>query len=141
MRPRRARIFVLLGLAGASVGSWADADAANWKDDGQAAGGVNVCLNARDVESIEILADDMVLLRGRLDRYWLNRMPVRCVGLASNMLVTMERTGSRICAHDRFRASERGSSMPDLGPVCRFGKFESVSAEQIAVLRQSLKED
>ena len=99
------------------------------------------CVYARDVQQFEILNDRTLLLIGRLDRRWVNRLNTRCAGLRKNMVLNISRFGSQICANDRITATSRGAVLGE-GPVahCRLGKFEAVSPEQVAALRQSLTE-
>ena len=99
------------------------------------------CVYARDVQQFEILNDRILLLIGRLDRRWVNRLNTRCAGLRKNMVLNISRFGSQICANDRITATSRGAVLGE-GPVahCRLGKFEAVSPEQVAALRQSLTE-
>ena len=99
------------------------------------------CVYARDVKQFEILNDSTLLLIGRHDRRWVNRLNTRCAGLRKNMVLNVSRFGSQICANDRITATSRGAVRGE-GPVanCLLGKFEPVTPEQVATLRQSLAE-
>ena len=100
--------------------------------------GADDCVYARDVKQFEILDDETLLLYGKLDRIWLNRLGNRCAGLRDNMAVYLERHGSQICENDRFSARRHG----DMGPAarCRLGAFEPITKEQIPALKQALAE-
>ncbi len=96
------------------------------------------CVYAREVEQFEILDNETLLLYGKLDKIWLNRLGNRCAGLRDNMAVYLERYGSQICANDRFSARRHGDSGP--AARCRLGAFEPISKEQIPALKQALAE-
>ena len=112
--------------------------------DGPAEGVEENCLYARNIKHWEILSDEMVLIHSKFNRYWLNRLSGRCVGLRKNMLVIVDRYGSQLCANDRFAAQRSGGSISTrrTGMVarCRLGQFEEVVVEQISTLKQSLDE-
>ncbi len=122
------RILGVLVLLLSPAFVWADAETTD-------------CVYARDVKQFEILNDSTLLLIGRLDRRWVNRLNTRCAGLRKNMVLNVSRFGSQICANDRITATSRGAVRGE-GPVanCLLGKFEPVTPEQVAMLRQSLAE-
>ena len=119
---------LLLLLVPLSVNSWADSEPTN-------------CLYARDVKQFEILDNKHLLLIGRLDRRWVSRLKTQCSGLRKNMVISVSRFGSQICANDRITATSRGAVRGE-GPVanCLLGQFEPVSLEQVAQLKASLAE-
>jgi len=120
-------ILVLL-LVPLSVDGWADSEPTN-------------CLYARDVKQFEILDNKHLLLIGRFDRRWLNRLKTQCAGLRKNMVLNVSRFGSQICANDRITATSRGAVRGE-GPTanCLLGQFEPVTLEQVAQLKKSLAE-
>ena len=61
------------------------------------------CLSTRHVRNFDILNDKLVILKGTHDRFWINRLPVACLGLKSDMVLKVELFGSRICNNDWFR--------------------------------------
>ncbi|HYG30182.1 MAG TPA: DUF6491 family protein [Allosphingosinicella sp.] len=52
---------------------------------------------------------------------WVNRLRAECPGLRPDSLIVIEASGESYCRNDRFRAVERGSSIP--GPTCLLGDF------------------
>ena len=106
----------------------------------QADEGGEACIYARDIKQFEILSDEVILLRGKFDKYWINRLGSRCAGLRKNMIVQVDRYGSQMCANDRFSAHSRGPFNDGPATTCRFGAFEEVVAAQVLVLKQSLQE-
>jgi hypothetical protein len=99
------------------------------------------CVYARDIQQFEVLDEGTLLLHGKFDRLWVNRLHTRCAGLRKNMIISVSRFGSQICANDRITATDRGAVSGE-GPVasCRLGEFEAVDTEQLAALRASLAE-
>ncbi len=99
------------------------------------------CVYARDIQQFEVLDEGTLLLDGKFDRIWVNRLRTHCAGLRKNMIISVSRFGSQICANDRITATDRGAVAGE-GPVasCRLGKFEPVDPEQLAALRASLAE-
>lgn len=98
------------------------------------------CVYARDIKQFEILSDEVVLLYGKFDKYWINRLNSRCAGLRKNMILQIDRHGSQMCANDRFSAKSRGAFNDGPTTSCRFGDFEAVAVEQIVAFKQSLKQ-
>ena len=100
--------------------------------------GTENCLYARDLDQFEVLNNEMILIHGKVGKIWLNRLASRCAGLRDNMYLSVERSGSQVCANDRITARRPGDSGP--AARCRLGKFEVLSKEQIPALKQSLAE-
>ena len=96
------------------------------------------CLYARDLDQFEVLNNEMILIHGKVGKVWLNRLASRCAGLRDNMYLSVERSGSQVCANDRITARRPGDD--GAAARCRLGKFESLSKEQIPALKQSLAE-
>lgn len=97
------------------------------------------CLPVRQLERFEIMNRELLLMHGRADRLWVNKMPRKCAGLRKNMLVSLELFGSQICKNDVFKARDRGLADFGYHTSCRLGTFEAVSAEQVVMLRRSLE--
>ena len=97
------------------------------------------CVYARDVKQFEILNDETLLLNGKFDRQWINRLNTRCAGLQKNMILNLARYGTQICANDRITATERGAMRGEVpAATCRLGRFEPVGPEQVTEFRTSL---
>lgn len=96
------------------------------------------CLQSRQVRTIEVLNDQLVILQGSHKRYWVNQLPTTCIGLDDKKILKLESFGSKICRNDRFEATEPfgvGSFVAE----CRWGSFEPAVLEQIAVIKSELK--
>ncbi|NKB97139.1 MAG: hypothetical protein GKR90_01375 [Pseudomonadales bacterium] len=99
---------------------------------------IEECVLAKQIKTIEAISTRLLLLKGRKQDYWLNRLPKECRGLQKDMSISYSRRGSRVCAHTRFEARHRSSEL-DIGASasCSFGRFERVSVEQVTMLRRS----
>lgn len=96
------------------------------------------CINARAIRRIEILNNEILIVTGTHDHYWVNQLPRKCVGLRKNMILHIERFGSQICRNDAFEAYERA----DIGPFtahCRWGEFQPAVLEQIFMIKNELE--
>ena len=94
---------------------------------------LEACVQARRVRNIDVVDEQLLVLRGTADRFWLSRLPNRCDGLKDRMVLSIDRYGSKICANDRFVAHE-----PPMGGFqvsCRFGQFEPVVAATVQALK------
>lgn len=99
------------------------------------------CVRVREVRGMDVLNQEMVLLRGSHDRYWLSRLPNKCAGLRDSMILSLNVYGSKYCKNDRFEAADRGGPLALAATTsCRFGAFEPVTMEQVAVIKQAVDE-
>ncbi len=93
------------------------------------------CLRVRQIKSLDVVGDQMVVVRGSHERYWLSRLPTRCTGANRDMYVSLDVRGSSICRNDTFSLTQRG--IPSgFRTSCNFGDFESISVEQAELLKQ-----
>ncbi len=90
------------------------------------------CLYARHVRNINVINDEMLVLRGTADRYWFSRLPSKCVGLKGRMHLVVNQYGSKYCRNDRFEARE---SSGGFYTSCRFGEFEPISSASVDALK------
>ncbi len=95
------------------------------------------CIKVRLVRSVEIVNEKILILRGTHGRYWLNKLRNQCHGLRDDMMLAVHRYGTQICANDRFEAQERTSVSP-FTISCRWGQFEPLVIEQVAVIKRGL---
>ena len=136
-KSNRTRLFaILVGILGAGLVTsavCADGQPADIQQvDKQADVKPSACVYARQVRGIEVVDEQLLVLRGTADRFWLSRLPNKCAGLEDRMYLTTYRYGSKICANDRFSASET-SGIFSLS--CRFGKFEPVAQATVAAVK------
>ena len=96
------------------------------------------CVSSRQVRNIEVLSDKLLILKGTHNRYWINQLPKKCVGLDDKMVIKVELFGNQICRNDRFEASEPFNIAPFVAQ-CRWGMFEPAALEQVAMIKSELK--
>jgi hypothetical protein len=102
------------------------------------------CLSRHEYRSVEILNNEYLLFR-KSDRYWLNKLKMRCSRLAHNMILTFNPRGSsNTCANDHVWITDRfdlqrgftPSGMPVASQgSCILGSFEEIAPEQAVLLR------
>ena len=146
MKP--ATLFLFTVLIANSNTSWSNADAASE----QSATGIvlkepldpvlgeaQTCLRSREIKTIEILSDKVLVIKGSHGRYWLNRLTHACAGLGRNMILKLGSFGNQVCANDRFQAFEP-HDVGIFAAECRWSKFEPAAIEQIAMIKSELKQ-
>ena len=94
------------------------------------------CIKVRLIRSVEIVNEEILILRGTHGRYWLNKLRNQCHGLRDDMALAVHQYGAQICANDRFEAQERAGS--PFSVSCRWGQFEPLVIEQVAVIKREL---
>ena len=97
------------------------------------------CLPALLNANITVLDEEHLLVRGRGERRWLNRLRGRCSGLRPDMILVTERTGSsRQCEFDTVYGARRGGfgggGLGVASARCALGKFEAITPEHADVL-------
>lgn len=96
------------------------------------------CISSFGSGQIEVVDDRNLVFEGRQNRLWWNRLRQRCLGLKSDMRLTMERRSWRFCARDRFRGFGRTSA--DLpSTICELGNFVELDREAAELLRTAIK--
>lgn len=111
-------------------------------------GTVERCLSRNKVKRYEVLDDNLLLVHGRKGNMWINQFERKCVGLRRNMALIMEIRGAQVCANDRFYARQSWERMDNIGRRgtslgsvrCTFEPFESVSEEQVEMIKQAVKQ-
>ena len=104
------------------------------------------CLNPRTYRSVKVLNTDYLLF-SRGERFWLNRLKRSCPTLKYNDLPVFESRGtSSLCEGDPFYPTNSMDLQMGLDSTgrpramygtCYLGSFETISAEQAALLMGS----
>jgi hypothetical protein len=98
------------------------------------------CLPSTDIERTEALSDRYIVFHFRNDGLWLAQMRGRCPGMSPNSHLAIEKDKSRLCEWDTVRVVyDEGIGNVRLGPICNLPKFEPISAEQVEMLRQQIR--
>ena len=99
------------------------------------------CIWNRQIDSIEILDEDLVVFRGRVGgKIWLNKLVNSCPGLRRDMVpITGNRSGS-VCRMSQLAAQRRSATPFDEPVRCWLGRFEAIGEEQLEALKRAIKE-
>lgn len=109
------------------------------------------CISEHELRDFDVLDDRRIVFEGRRGKLWLNTLPIRCPDLRySTMLRVKSISWTRICDRDRFLAGDWfdwpwyrrwpwhwgawGTTVP-----CTLGKFQPVTAEQVAEIEAVLR--
>lgn len=97
------------------------------------------CLHRDAYVDVDVLNRELLLFQGRGDKVWLNRLRRPCIGLRDRDALAFEMRNSRLCDLDTFNSIDtfRGALEP-ASARCSLGKFETVSPEQAAALKEGL---
>lgn len=98
------------------------------------------CIRTHSIRSSEVIDDKHVVFRTGRDTYYLVQLEHRCPGLERDNPIFYETNTNRLCALDGIRGSYSsgfGSFQP--GMRCGIPGFQSVTKEQIVMLKDALK--
>lgn len=99
-----------------------------------------LCVHPRDLDSIEVLNDRLVLFHGRRGEVWLNQLASQCLGLEPDMVLDLRSYGGSFCRLDRFRGTPRFDATLHLTAECRLGAFETIAEPHAEALRTAAAE-
>ena len=99
-----------------------------------------LCIAPRDLDTIEVLGERLVLFHGRRGEIWLNQLDSRCLGLEPEMLLDLRSYGGNFCRLDRFRATPRYNAFLYVTAECRLGRFETITEPHAEALRAAVVE-
>lgn len=99
-----------------------------------------LCVHPRDLDSIEVLNDGLVLFHGRRGEVWLNQLASQCLGLEPDMVLDIRSYGGNFCRLDRFRGTPRFDATLHLTAECRLGAFETIAEPHADALRTAAAE-
>ena len=95
------------------------------------------CLSAAQYQRVEIVSDRLLVFHGRGGKAWLNVLPLRCAGLRTDSMLSIERRDFRVCARDRVRGASRSiAQMPTI--ICVLGEFQPVTQGNLEAMRDAL---
>ena len=99
------------------------------------------CLRRREIDSIEIIDESLVVFRGRIKkRMWVNRFSEPCVGLRPDMVVTTRARSGSICRLDAIDARHRAASAFEPAVRCYLGGFDAIDEAQVEALKRAVDE-
>ena len=99
------------------------------------------CLRRREIDSIEIVDESVVVFRGRIkNRVWVNRFSQPCVGLRRDMVVTTRARSGSICRLDAIDARHRAASPFEPAVRCYLGGFQAIDEVQVEAMKRAVHE-
>lgn len=98
------------------------------------------CISTGRIRSVEVIDDQHLSFRLSRNQYYLAKLPHRCPGLERGKPVMYEPTATRLCALDGIRAIyDHGLAGATPGMRCALDGFQSVTKEQLVMLKDTLK--
>ncbi len=99
------------------------------------------CINTTRIRDMQVIDEQHLVLRVAREEYYLVRFDRRCPGLRRGRPVIYEPgSGSQLCVLDSIRAAyDSGLGGISPGVRCSIPGFESVSKEQVALLKDTLQ--
>ncbi len=99
------------------------------------------CLRRREIDSIEIIDESLVVFRGRIKkRVWANRFSQPCVGLRRDMVVTTRARSGSVCRLDAIDARPHAAGPFEPAVRCYLGGFEAIDETQVEALKRAVDE-
>jgi hypothetical protein len=93
------------------------------------------CVSLPRVARTEIIDDQTILFYERGGKVYLNHLPRKCGNLAREDRFMYKTTTTRLCSSDTITVLEHWGAGFSPGFTCRLGKFNFVTAEEIADLK------
>ena len=99
------------------------------------------CINTTRIRDMEVIDEQHIVLRVARADYYLIRFDRRCPGLRRGRPVIYEPgSGSQLCVLDGIRATyDTGLGGISPGMRCSIPSFESVTKEQVSLLKDTLQ--
>ncbi len=98
------------------------------------------CIASHKIERTEPLNDGYIVFHLTGNELWLAQLRMRCPGVTANSVLSFEKDAHRLCEWDSVRTvTDDGIGGVRLGPKCNLPKFEPVSPEQVAMLKQHIR--
>ena len=105
---------------------------------GAAYGDSSNCLFARAYRKVRVVNDRVLLFEGP-NRYWLNRLKRKCVGLTRDMALMLDHKGPSVCSSDHVQGRRRVSGPHTGTSICSLGSFEEVDEQHALMLIDTLR--
>lgn len=98
------------------------------------------CIAWHKIERAELLNDRYIVFHLSGDELWLAQLRMKCPGVTPSSVLSFEKDTNQLCEWDSVRTvTEDGIDGVRLGPKCNLPKFEPVSPEQVAMLKQHIR--
>ena len=110
----------------------------NQTPDAESYGSPEKCIPARTIRRTEVLDDRHIVFELPSKKYYLVQFERACHMMRPDSTIIYEPRGSQLCHMDFVRVYE-SFSPASIGPPCSIPGFYPVTAEQIVVLKETLK--
>ena len=97
------------------------------------------CISAHRIRNVKVLDDHHVVFNMRRNKRYLVQFKHRCFGLKPNKPISYEVNSSQVCKSDSIQSLETFAGRLQPGQRCRIPGFQSISEEQVTVLKETLK--
>ena len=98
------------------------------------------CIYAAHIERFEVIDKKHLIIEMKAKEYFMVQFKNNCPDLRRNGPVMYDRRGARLCRHDTIRGiRDSGMNGFEPGLPCFIPGFQSVSKEQVVLLRESMK--
>ena len=99
------------------------------------------CISTHRIRNVKVLDEHHVVFNMRRNKRYLVQFKHRCFGLKPNQPVSYEVNSSQVCKFDSIQGLEDFAGRLQAGQRCRISGFQSISEEQVTVLKETLKND
>ena len=99
----------------------------------------NMCISMHRIKRIEVIDEQHVAIEYGRGEHYLIQFTHPCRDLRPNRPVYLERNQSRLCTHDRLWGVRDMGFRLERGMSCHIPGFQSVTKEQIVLLKDQLK--
>ena len=97
------------------------------------------CISAHRIRNVKVLDEHHVVFNMRRNKRYLVQFKHRCFGLKPNKPISYEVNFSQVCKSDSIQGLETFAGRLQPGQRCRIPGFQSISEEQVTVLKETLK--
>lgn len=110
----------------------------NQTPDAESYGSLEKCIPARSIRRTEVLDDQHIVFELPSKKYYLVQFERACHMMRPDSTIIYEPRGSQLCRMDFVRVYD-SFSPASIGPPCSIPGFYPVTAEQIVLLKETLK--
>lgn len=98
------------------------------------------CIHAHRIESMEVIDKKHIIVEMKTDDYFLIQFKNNCPDLRKGRPIMYDRRSARLCRLDVIRGMrDSGLNGFEPGVSCFIPGFQSVSKEQVVLIRESMK--
>ena len=112
----------------------------NQASDSEGYGAMERCIPVRSIRSSQVLDERHIVFELPSRTYYLVQFQHKCPQLRRKSTIAYEPRGSQLCRLDYIHAIDNFRPGP-MGPPCSIPGFYEVTADQVALLRETLKSE